>query len=333
MSRVQHLVVTKDEAEQRLDRWFKAHIPGLTHGQLEKFLRKGDIRVDKKRVKANTRLEEGQTVRVPPLPDEVFLPLQTNYASKAKVEEKLSDRDVAEIRKMILHMDDAMIILNKPPGLPVQGGSGQYRHIDGLLAGLQFDYPEKPRLVHRLDKDTSGVLVVGRTRLAAKHLAEAFKRRATRKIYWALSAGVPRPKEATISYNLAKIVTANGEKVVVDKDGQKAITDYSVVAVAGQRAAWLALKPLTGRTHQLRVHCAALETPIVGDGKYGGPEAFLDGAISKKMHLHAREITISHPDGGEVTVVAPLASHMAETWKLLDFHENDYEDPFIEQGF
>ena len=332
MSRVQHLIVSLDEAGMRLDRWFKAHIPGLTHGQLEKFLRKGDIRVDKKRVKANARLEAGQSVRVPPLPDEIFEALQANYATKKPQEEALSDRDIADIRKMILHMDDSVIILNKPPGLAVQGGSGQYRHIDGLLAGLQFDYPEKPRLVHRLDKDTSGVLVLGRTRLATKHLAEAFKRRATRKIYWALTAGVPRPREATISYNLAKIVTANGEKVVVDRDGQKAITDYSVIAVAGHRAAWVALKPVTGRTHQLRVHCVALGTPIVGDGKYGGSEAFLEGAVSKKMHLHAREITISHPDGNDLSVTAPLASHMAETWKFLDFHENDYEDPFLEHG-
>jgi 23S rRNA pseudouridine955/2504/2580 synthase len=329
MSRVQLITVTSDEADLRLDRWFKAHFPGLTHGQLEKHLRKGDIRVDKKRAKSNIRLEAGQVVRVPPLPDELSNPLQRNYSQQGE-KEALSDRDIAEIRKMILHMDDAMIVLNKPPGLPVQGGSGQSRHIDGMLAGLQFDYPDKPRLVHRLDKDTSGVLVIGRTRQAAKHLAEAFKRRTTRKIYWALVAGVPRPKQATVSFNLSKIVTANGEKVVVDRDGQKAITDYSVVAVAGQRAAWIALKPLTGRTHQLRVHSAAMETPIVGDGKYGGSEAFLDGAISKKMHLHAREITISHPDGKDVTVSAPLASHMRDTWKLLGFNENEYEDPFVE---
>ncbi|WP_373086749.1 RluA family pseudouridine synthase [Sneathiella sp.] len=331
MSRVQHLVVTEDEANLRVDRWFKAHFPGMTHGQLEKHLRKGDIRVDKKRSKANDRLETGQTVRVPPLADDVYKPVQPGSVRKMP-EDRLSDRDIADIRKMILHMDDAVIVLNKPAGLPVQGGSGQYRHVDGLLEGLRFDYPDKPRLVHRLDKDTSGVLVLGRTRLAAKHLAEAFKRRTTRKIYWALVAGVPRPREATISYNLAKIVTANGEKVVVDRDGQKAVTDYSVIAVAGQRAAWVALKPVTGRTHQLRVHCVAIETPIVGDGKYGGPEAFLEGAISKKMHLHAREITISHPDGSELMITAPLDKHMVETWKLLDFHENDYEDPFLEHG-
>ncbi|MBL4907350.1 MAG: RNA pseudouridine synthase, partial [Sneathiella sp.] len=171
-----------------------------------------------------------------------------------------------------------------------------------------------------------------RTRQSARHLTEAFKNRSTRKIYWALVAGVPRPHQATISYNLHKIVTANGEKVVVDRQGKKAVSDYSVVEVAGTKAAWLVMKPLTGRTHQLRVHCAAIETPIVGDGKYGGPEAFLDGAISKKMHLHAREITISHPDGGDITISAPLSDHMAATWKLLGFHENDYEDPFEEQG-
>ena len=329
MSRVQFIEVTPAEADQRLDKWFKNHFPGVTHGQLEKLLRKGDIRVDKKRAKSKDRLEAGQSVRIPPLPDWATQKFEKSGAVKQD-RTMLSDHDIADIRSMILHMDDDVIVLNKPAGLPVQGGSGQSRHIDGLLDGLRFDYDERPKLVHRLDKDTSGVLVIGRTRQATKHLTEAFKKRTTRKIYWALVAGVPRPHQATISYNLKKIVTANGEKVVVDRDGQKAVSDYSVVAVAGTKAAWLALKPLTGRTHQLRVHCAAIETPVVGDGKYGGPEAFLEGAISKKMHLHARELTISHPNGGELTVQAPLSSHMAATWKLLDLHENDYEDPFEE---
>ena len=304
----------------------------MTHGQLEKHLRKGDIRVDKKRSKAGDRLEAGQTVRVPPLSDDVLRPAPAGNRN-ITTPPKLSDQDVAEIRGMVLHMDDSVIVLNKPAGLPVQGGSGQSRHVDGLLEGLRYNFPEKPRLTHRLDKDTSGVLVLGRTRQAAKHLAEAFKRRTTRKIYWALLAGVPKPREGTISYNLAKIVTANGEKVVVDRDGQKAVTDYSVVEMAAQKACWVAFKPLTGRTHQLRVHAVALGTPIVGDGKYGGPDAFLDGVISKKMHLHAREITISHPDGGDLTVSAPLDRHMVESWKLFGFQENDYEDPFLDIEF
>ncbi|GLQ07753.1 RluA family pseudouridine synthase [Sneathiella chinensis] len=331
MSRVHYIEVTEAEGDQRLDRWFKTHFPGVTHGQLEKLLRKGEIRVDKKRAKSKDRLEAGQSIRIPPLPDDAFKPAQARSEKRAE-QNVLSDYDIADIRGMILHMDDQVIVLNKPAGLPVQGGSGQSRHVDGLLDGLRFDYDERPRLTHRLDKDTSGVLVIGRTRQAAKHLTEAFKRRTTRKIYWALVAGVPRPAQATISYNLTKIVTANGEKVVVDRDGQKAISDYSVVAVAGTKAAWLTLKPLTGRTHQLRVHCVAIGTPIVGDGKYGGSDAFLEGAISKKMHLHAREITISHPDGHDLTVTAPLAQHMAATWKLLGFHENDYEDPFLDLG-
>lgn len=331
MSRVQIIEVSVDEGDQRLDRWFKSHFPGITHGQLEKFLRKGDVRVDKKRAKSKDRLMAGQSVRIPPLADDASV--RYPKSARPKLEDKeLSGYDIAEIRNMVLHMDDSVIVLNKPAGLAVQGGSGQSRHIDGMLEGLQYDLPDRPRLVHRLDKDTSGVLVIGRTRQAAKHLTEAFRNRSTRKIYWALVAGVPKPHNATISYNLKKIVTANGEKVVVDKDGQRAITDYSVVSVAGTKACWLALKPLTGRTHQLRVHCLAIETPIVGDGKYGGPEAFLDGAISKNMHLHAREITISHPDGSELSITAPLSQHMAATWKLLGFHENDYEDPFEEQG-
>jgi 23S rRNA pseudouridine955/2504/2580 synthase len=330
MSRVQFREVTAAEADQRLDKWFKHHFPGVTHGQLEKFLRKGEVRVDKKRFKSKERLEPGQVVRIPPLPDDASIPMKASKQTKA--EYTLSDRDVADIRGMILHLDDDVIVLNKPAGIPVQGGTGQHKHIDGMLDGLRFDSDERPRLTHRLDKDTSGVLVIGRTRAATKHLTEAFKLRTTRKIYWALVAGVPRPHQATISYNLHKIVTANGEKVVVDRNGQTAVSDYSVVANAGTTAAWLALKPLTGRTHQLRVHCAAIETPVVGDGKYGGPEAFLEGAVSRNMHLHAREITISHPGGGNLTVVAPLSQHMAATWKLMGFHENDYEDPFEEQG-
>ncbi len=331
MSRVQHLEVTAGEADQRLDKWFKSHFPGLSHGQLEKLLRKGEIRVDKKRAKSKDRLEAGQVVRVPPLSEDAFKPVQ---AKKSGPQEKvLSDRDIAEIRQMILHMDDDVIVLNKPAGLPVQGGSGQRRHIDGMLDGLQFNYDERPKLTHRLDKDTSGVLVIGRTRQAAKHLTEAFKKRTTRKIYWALVTGLPRPAQATISYNLSKVPTPAGEKVIVDRDGQTAVSDYSVVFNAGMKASWLALKPLTGRTHQLRVHCAAIGHPIVGDGKYGGSDAFLEGAVSKNMHLHAREITISHPKGGDLTVQAPLGQHMAATWKLLDFHENDYEDPFEEQGW
>ncbi len=331
MSRVQQITVTPAEANQRLDKWFKSHFPGITHGQLEKFLRKGEVRVDKKRAKSKDRLEPGQVVRVPPIDDDATIPIMGDPKAD-KGPPRLSDHDIAEVRSMILHMDDDVIVLNKPAGIPVQGGTKQVRHIDGLLDGLRYDYAERPKLTHRLDKDTSGVLVIGRTRAAAKHLTEAFKRRTTRKIYWALVAGVPRPHQATISYNLTKVVTSAGEKVIVDRAGQSAISDYSVVSVAGTKAAWLALKPLTGRTHQLRVHCMAIETPIVGDGKYGGSEAFLEGVISKNMHLHAREITISHPSGGELTVTAPLSQHMAATWKLLGFHESDYEDPFEEMG-
>lgn len=331
MSRVQQIEVTEAEADQRLDKWFKSHFPGVLHSQLEKFLRKGEVRVDKKRAKSKDRLEPGQIVRVPPLPDDVTISFKEK-PPKPKGDMLLTDHDIADIRGMILHMDDDVIVLNKPAGIPVQGGTKQTRHIDGLLDGLRFDYSERPKLTHRLDKDTSGVLVIGRTRLAAKHLTDAFKRRATRKIYWALVTGVPRPHQATISYNLTKVVTSAGEKVIVDREGQSAISDYSVVAVAGTKASWLALKPLTGRTHQLRVHCAAISHPIVGDGKYGGSECFLEGVISKNMHLHAREITISHPDGSYLSVTAPLGQHMAATWKLMGFHENDYEDPFEEMG-
>jgi 23S rRNA pseudouridine955/2504/2580 synthase len=343
MSYVQSRTVGEDEAEQRLDRWFRRHFPHITQVQIERMCRKGEIRVDGGRVKAASRVAPGQTVRIPPLPTAESRPEST--ASR------VSEADAELMRNAVLYRDDHILVLNKPAGLPTQGGSKQTRHIDGLAEALRFGYDEKPRLVHRLDKDTSGVLVLARTQRMASALTTAFRHRETRKIYWAVVAGVPYPKFGTIRYGLVKGTghgaRGEGEKMrcvhpdEVDRtpDAKRATTDYAVLTALGGRAAWVALVPVTGRTHQLRAHMAEMGHPIIGDGKYGGSGqenlgdgwgAQLGGDISKKLHLHARSLRVEHPVTKAIlTFVAPLPEHMQRTWKTLDWHEKDVPlDPF-----
>jgi len=329
MSRVVTEIVAEDEEGIRLDRWFKHHFPDLTHGRLQKLLRTGQVRIDGKRAKASARLEAGQSVRVPPL--------QVSATAKpARQEPEISKPDAKDLQGRILHRDDHVIVLNKAPGLAVQGGTKTHHHLDAMLDVLKFGLTERPRLVHRLDKDTSGVLVLARTAPAARALTAAFRTKDARKLYWAVVAGVPKPLEGKIDLKLEKKPTRSSvmsvEKMTGSETGKKAVTLYRVVEKAGRKAAWLALEPLTGRTHQLRVHAAALGTPILGDGKYGGREAFLDGAgISKKLHLHARAILIPHPAGGMLEAMAPLPDHMRETWDFLGFDENSRDASFLEQ--
>ncbi len=318
-SGVQQRTVSGDEHDMRLDRWFKQHFPGLSHGQLEKLLRKGQIRVDGGRVKASTRVERGQTVRIPPMPADKLA--QADKA-KAKSAARPKPEDREAIERMVLFQDAHVLVLNKPHGLAVQGGSGQKRHIDGMLAALEKN-GERPKLVHRLDKDTSGALLIARTPGSAAFFSKRFSGRSAKKIYWALVMGVPDIKEGVIEAPLAKQPGSGGEKMHVDHEGgQPAKTKYRVVDAAGKKAAWLELQPLTGRTHQLRVHCAAMGHPIVGDGKYGGKEAFLTGAVSRKMHLHARRLIIDSPDGGKLDVTAELPEHFAASMDHLGFDES-----------
>jgi len=349
MSRVQTIEVAKGDADQRLDRWFRRQFPHISHGAVEKLCRKGEIRVDGGRVKANTRLQPGQTVRVPPLPDDVIEP-----PANAKV--RITDADAAMMRNLVIYRDDHVIALNKPPGLPTQGGTGQTRHIDGLADALCFGLDEKPRLVHRLDKDTSGVLLMARTRAAASKLTASFRHRNTRKIYWGAVAGVPQPRMGTIKYGLVKAPGhgkgGEGEKmhcihpVEVDatEGAKRATTDYAVLSGLGGRVSWVAMVPVTGRTHQLRAHMAELGHPIIGDGKYGGSGqenlgdgwgAQLGGEISRKLHLHSRSLTLEHPfTGATLNLTAPLPEHMKRTWDTLGWHERDVPaDPFEEPEF
>jgi 23S rRNA pseudouridine955/2504/2580 synthase len=335
MSGVRHVEVEEAASGQRLDRWFKQHFPQVTHGRLEKMLRKGEIRVDGRRAKASTRLETGQTLRVPPVPPagEAARPAPARAPELA-----VSKAEAAALHDTVLYRDDAVIALNKPAGLAVQGGSGQSRHLDGMLDALRFGADERPRLVHRLDKDTSGVLLLARHAAAARSLTAAFRGKETQKIYWALVAGVPPERRGVIDLPLAKQAQGRGEIMAPSADpdsegettdiGKPARTLFQVVETWKGKVAWLVLLPLTGRTHQLRVHCAAMGTPIVGDGKYGGRDAFPEvmkkaKAEPKVLHLLARELALPDPeDGTTLRVTAPLPAHMAASWRAMGFNED-----------
>jgi 23S rRNA pseudouridine955/2504/2580 synthase len=316
------VTVAEVDGTLRLDRWFRRHYPALAHGRLERLLRTGQVRVDGKKAKAGDRVSPGMAIRVPPL-DATPAPPKLAAAP-------LPPRDAALLRDLVIHQDEDAIVLNKPSGLAVQGGSGTTRHIDGMLDALRFGATERPRLVHRLDKDTSGVLLIARSAAAAAFFTRAFRDKTTRKIYWAIVVGLPRLRRGKIDLALAKGGGSGRERVHADADGKDAITYYTVVDSAGDRASWLALLPLTGRTHQLRAHCAALGTPVLGDGKYGGAAAHLaGGAAAHRLHLHARALDIPHPAGGTLSVTAPLPPHMRRMWDFLGFAA-DIADPFAE---
>lgn len=320
--RVETRVVARDDAEQRLDRWFKRHFPGIGHVHLEKLLRTGQVRVDGKRAKGNQRLEAGQAIRIPPFGDAPAAPLTPAAREDAETGAQLVDA--------VLYRDDDMIALNKPAGLPVQGGSAINRHVDGALDSLRFGAKDRPRLVHRLDKDTSGVLCLARNQAAARRLTHAFRAKTAMKIYWALVVGEPKPTNGMIELPIGKQAGRAGEKMVVDhKDGKPAVTRYVTLEKLGRRAALVAMFPVTGRTHQLRVHMAAIGTPILGDGKYGGAEAFLQGeGVSRKLHLHARAIRIPDTDGVPVEVIAPMQDHMIRTFEFFGLEPELDGSPF-----
>ena len=329
MSEVRIIQVGSDDAELRLDRWFGRYFPKVAHGGLQKLLRKGQIRVDGKRAKSNHRLSVGQSIRVPPL-DSVSSPKKPHWK-----EQRINKKDnVLEelLQSSILYRDDEVLAIYKPPGIPVQGGTGTTKHIDGALDALKFGADQRPRLVHRLDKDTSGVLLLGRTRQAARWLTQAFREQSANKTYWGIVVGELRPVTGRIDLPISKLPGKYGEKMMIDKsDGQRAVTDYGIIEKLGNRASWVALRPRTGRTHQLRVHMMALGTPILGDGKYGGEGAFLESeGLSRKLHLHARDIRLPRPNGDELFVEAALPEHMSRAWSLLGFDLKIYKDPFTD---
>ena len=313
--------VSDDEAEIRLDRWLRRHFPALTQGAIQKLCRTGQVRVDGHRVDAAARLAAGQSVRIPPLP--------AAPAPAAKPPPAIDPHTARDLQRLVIHRDDHVLVLNKPHGLPVQGGPGITDHLDALLDALRFGAPDRPRLVHRLDRDTSGALLLARTPGTAAKLAAAFRTRAVEKTYWAVVARRPVPPEGRIDLPLRRIGGARGERTEVaepgDPDTARAITDFRTLDHAGQKLAWLELRPLTGRTHQLRVHCVAIGAPILGDVKYARPDqnnAFSAtvAGLSGELHLHARALRLPHPGGGTLLAEADLPPHIAQTFRTLGFH-------------
>ena len=319
MSGVQQRQVEGDEDGMRLDRWFAHHFPQLGFGRLQKLIRNGEVKVDKAKVTTSTRLSPGQVVRIPPIDDpDTVKPVKVN------------DDDAQFIRDMIMYEDDDIYVLNKPHGLAVQGGTGMKRHLDGMLKSLPNKKGEPPRLVHRLDRDTSGCLIVAKTKQAASHFGEVFRSRSARKIYWAIVAGNPHPQQGEISCFLMRQGTDDGEQMVVVKNGtpgaQHSMSYYSTTDTASRRFAWVTLKPVTGRTHQLRVHMAQLGTPIIGDPRYFNIENW-QGApgLSYGLHLHARRIAIPLRNGERLDVSAPLPPHMRHSFETLGFDPDRYD--------
>jgi len=329
VSDVKTVTVAADDADTRVDRWFKRHYPGLPISRVNKLLRTGQVRVDGKRAKANQRLEAGQAIRVPPLPDDATAP---DARAKAATATDPDPDALAALRDAVLHVDDWVLALNKPAGIASQGGTHVTTSVDGLSEHLRFGAPARPKLVHRLDKDTTGVLLLGRSAEAANRLTRAFQSKDARKVYWALTAGVPKPSAGRITRPLAKLKRGGGEKMGEDPNGKPAETAYRVVAtakpgIAKPGIAWVALSPLTGRTHQLRAHMALAGTPILGDGKYGGRAAFPADLDVRQLHLHAREIGLPHPDDGTtLRMMAALPAHTATVFERLGFDVADGED-------
>ncbi len=335
MAGVDQIIVEKDENGMRLDRWFKSRYPGLGFGPLQKLLRSGQIRVDGGRVKSDSRMIEGQTVRIPPS----LAMVKEAGGHDPLTANTIRDREDADVLKaMTLYEDSKVFVFNKPAGLAVQGGSGLTRHVDKMLDSYRNQKGEKPRLVHRLDRETSGVLVVARTRGAASALAKEFRGRKTEKTYWAIVKGVPKPRQGKISNWLAKMRDEEGDDYMAvvkhgTPDADHAVSEYKVIEMSGPNLSWVQLQPVTGRTHQLRVHMQNIGHPIIGDSKYFNIENWnLPGGIQNKLHLHARRIRIPHPDGGIIDVTAPLPPHMIQTWNLLGF-DADYVDDDEEQVF
>ncbi|MCH9765017.1 MAG: RluA family pseudouridine synthase [Alphaproteobacteria bacterium] len=328
--RVETITVESTEAGMRLDRWMRSRFPNLTNGYLQKLVRSGQVRVDSKRVQANARLKEGDAVRVP----KVIRNLTQTSPGATRPAPGVSKADHDFIERLILFEDDHVFVLNKPFGMAVQGGTSTHRHIDGLLQGMVERFGDRPRLVHRLDRDTTGILLVAKSRHAASRLGRVFQTRSAAKTYWALVKGVPRPAQGKVEAALVKASGPEGDRVRKARPGEQhkamhATTHYSVIDRAGRKAAWMSLKPVTGRQHQLRAHMDLIGHPIVGDSKYpNGPEFTVED-IDNKLHLHARRLVLPHPsEETTIDVTAPLPEHMLRTWDLLGLDANRFDTEF-----
>jgi len=318
MSGVRHIAVSEDEDGQRLDRFLQKHLKGTPFGLLQKLMRSGQIRVDSKRVKASTRIAMGQSVRIPPMED------------KHEQEKKLSKRDAEFIRDLVIYDDGDIIAINKPAGIATQGGTNIERHIDGMLDALKNEAGTRPRLIHRLDKDTSGVLLLARSSNVAREMGKIFQGRAIRKIYWALTVPAPEINSGEIKAPIMKAGGLGKEKMVVHEEGQHAVTLFDIVDRAHKQMAFVAFWPRTGRTHQIRVHATHMGCPILGDGKYGGQDAMIDGIDHvRRVHLHARSISFKHPrTNKQIEIDAPLADDLLKSWRDFGFDPNSSYQAF-----
>ncbi len=325
MTEVKRHAVSGEEAGMRLDRWFKVHFPQVTFAYLNKLTRTGQVRVAGARARTNTRLEAGQEIRVPPLA------FDTRPADMPKADvNPLTPQERRLFESMVIHEDRDIYVLNKPSGYAVQGGTKTHQHLDGLLMGLGAELGERPLLVHRLDRDTSGVIVIAKRRSVAAALGKLFATRAVKKTYWAIVKGVPKPAQGRIEVALVKAKGPEGDRMRAsaageEEDEQRAVTHYAVIDKAPPVAAWVSLKPVTGRQHQLRAHMAHIGTPIIGDEKYGGLEGMPEG-MPKKLHLHARRIVFPHPRDGTIDISAPLPGHMLASFAMFGFDPNRFEE-------
>ncbi len=324
------LVVQPGETGMRLDRWLKSHFPALPHSLMQKLLRTGAIRIDGGRAKPDSRLESGQQVKVRSLGDFTAAKADGGSRPSLRPPQGMSKADRDFIERSILYEDDELMVLNKPYGIAVQGGTKTVRHIDGILANMQDRFGERPRLVHRLDRDTSGVLLVAKKRETAARLGKLFQTRSVQKIYWALVKGIPKPPQGKIEAALVKASGPDGDRVRKAEPGEQdvaqgAVTHYSVIDRAGTKLAWVSLKPVTGRQHQLRAHMAILGTPIIADGKYGGDKDLGIEGIEMKLHLHAHRLIVPRSKGVPLDITAPMPPHMRATWDLLGLDPDRYE--------
>lgn len=327
---VETIKVKRDEDGLRLDRWFKIHFPDVGYTYLQKLLRSGQVRVNSKRVEAKDRIEAGQEIRVPAVVRQPPKQKAGDNATAAAPSASKADRELIE--GMILYEDEHVLVLNKPFGLAVQGGTGTKRHIDGILAGMSDRFGDRPRLVHRLDRDTTGVLLIAKHRDAAAKLGRVFQTRSAAKTYWALVKGVPKPTQGKVAAALVKASGPDGDRVRKALPGEQdkamhATTHYSVIDRVAHKAAWVSLKPVTGRQHQLRAHMALIGHPIVGDNKYGAADVLADSGIDAQLHLHARRLILPHPfvPGTKIDVTAPLPTHMLKSWDMLGLDADRYE--------
>lgn len=321
---VRFITIPEDEDGQRLDRWLKKCVPGLPYVLAQKLMRKGAIRVGEEKVQPSRRLRAGEIVRIPP-----FEEGQTSLATLDRFPD-----DESFIRSLVIYDDGEVMAINKPAGLASQGGSKIRRHVDGLLEHLANKKGVKPRLVHRLDRDTSGVLLLARSLDMATKLGKALAGRNIRKIYWAVTIPAPEMNEGTVNAPLAKGTGPKKDMMIVDEEnGKRSMTDFRVIERAGKTAAFVAFWPRTGRTHQIRVHAALAGFPLLGDDKYGEGKAILEGVeTARRLHLHAHRVIFTHPGTGKtVDISAPLPDDLKITWKALGFPAKQAADPFAER--